>query len=130
MSRRVLVVDDDEMVRSVFVEELIDAGYDVIDACDADDALIKLRQQGDVSIVLTDVRMPGAKDGVDLAQVVRSLDDMMPIIIMTGYAEDLGQRMKAIDPPVRLLQKPCRSAHLRNAVQELLQESGNSTPQR
>lgn len=124
MCGRVLIVDDDEMVRSVFVEELIDAGYDVIDACDADDALMKLAEPDHVSIMLTDVRMPGEKDGVDLAHVVRSLHEMMPIIIMTGYAEDLRQRVDGLDPPVRLLQKPCRSAHLRNAVQELLQESG------
>ena len=86
-SLKVLVVEDNDQVRAFTRDLLRDGGCEVVEAKDASDALAQLDGEG-VDLMLTDVVMPG-KSGVELANEVRKLKPGLPIVIMTGYSDQL-----------------------------------------
>lgn len=80
----VLVVDDEFLIRLMISEELRDAGYQVIEACDATEALTVLETVSP-DLIITDVRMPGPLDGMDMLALVREKMPTLPIIIISGH---------------------------------------------
>ena len=68
----ILVVEDELLIRLIVSDELRDAGYDVIEAFNADEALTVLRSLVRVDLVISDVRMPGSLDGLGLLAEVRA----------------------------------------------------------
>src|SRR5438874_384004 len=68
----ILVVEDEVLVRMLIADQLRNAGYSVIEAADADEALALLAHTFNVNVVLSDVQMPGSLDGAGLARIVRS----------------------------------------------------------
>ena len=99
----VLVVEDEVLVRMVVADELRKAGYTVIEASSAHEALDLLRNGVDVRVIFSDVRMPGPMDGVGLARVVRSEFPMIKIVLTSGnltpldWAEHHGFFQKPYD---------------------------------
>ena len=84
---RILVVEDELLIR-VFVSDLLrDSGYDVIEAVDGDEALDVLNAGVAVDLVLSDVRMPGSTDGLALLKFVRDKLADLPVIITSGHLE-------------------------------------------
>ena len=114
---RILVVDDDHDVRSIAVETLQDAGYDVIEAATAHDAFKLLQEHGDIDLVFTDIMMPGI-DGFKLAGMVRMSAARTRILFATGYM-DLAQLNPAFVHG-QLLNKPYRPSDLVAAVEKIL----------
>ena len=86
-SLKVLLVEDNDQVRAFTRELLRDGGCEVVEAKDASDALARLDGEA-IDLMLTDVVMPG-KSGVELANEVRKLKPGLPIVIMTGYSDQL-----------------------------------------
>lgn len=84
MSRPVLVVDDDHLVRETLEELLAENGYEVELTEGAEAALDRVSER-EFGLVLSDIRMPG-KDGMELLPELRELRPGMPVILMTGYA--------------------------------------------
>ena len=82
----VLVVEDEVLVRTSVAEYLRACGYRVLEANDADEAILILRSDGRIDIVFTDVQMPGSLDGFGLAQWVRRERPEIRIIITSGVA--------------------------------------------
>jgi CheY-like chemotaxis protein len=82
----VLVVDDDEDVRRFAAETLGEAGFEAIEAGDADEALRVLQERHDVKVLVSDVRMPGTLNGYRLAQRVRERWPHIEIVLISGYA--------------------------------------------
>lgn len=80
----VLVVEDEVLVRMGAVLYLEDAGFDVIEATNAGEALEVLDARSDVAVVFTDVNMPGPLDGLDLAWEVSRRRPDLPVIITSG----------------------------------------------
>jgi CheY-like chemotaxis protein len=80
----VLVVEDEIMVRLMVADDLRDAGFVVIEAANADEALTVLRSSAPVDLVLTDIRMPGSLDGLALASAVRETWPDLKIIVASG----------------------------------------------
>ncbi len=121
-SRRgtVLVVDDDALVLRSTSALLDDMGYSVIEAEDAELALTRLENSGQIDLVLTDHAMPGMT-GLQLAVCVRKLQPNLPIILASGYAELEGK----IPDNVRRLAKPFRRIDLENVIS---QATGLSSP--
>jgi CheY-like chemotaxis protein/two-component sensor histidine kinase len=110
---RVLLVDDEKMVRDVLTGELSDRGFQVIEAENGAAALALLEAGEAVELIVTDLTMPGI-DGVALIQAAQLGNQRLPAILLTGYAGDtanltLGQR---ISGPVILLRKPISGAQL------------------
>lgn len=80
----ILVVDDEVLVRAMITDELREQGYLVVEAANADEALVVLHSNVGVDLLLTDVRMPGTLDGLDLARLVRSAYPSVKIMIASG----------------------------------------------
>jgi CheY-like chemotaxis protein len=86
----IIVVEDEVMVRIVIADALRNAGYTVIEASSANEALEMLRSVGvDVRLVFSDVRMPGTMDGIGLAHAVRSEFPTIKIVLTSGNPTDL-----------------------------------------
>ena len=83
--RRILVVDDDQTVRSVLQRTLENAGYDVITAADGQEALDKISSV-DVSLVLLDIMMPGL-DGFEVLERIPP-DLNIPVIMLSGIRDE------------------------------------------
>ncbi len=82
----VLVVDDDEQILCVLVEAFEEAGFEVGTATNALDAHTVLEDSGEVSLVVTDIRMPGSIDGLLFGHMVAESHPDIPIIIISGVS--------------------------------------------
>jgi CheY-like chemotaxis protein len=87
ISRTILVIEDEILVRMVLADKLREAGYTVVEAASAEEALGVLAHRFDVKVVLSDVQMPGSMDGVALARVVRSAYPKVKIVITSGHVD-------------------------------------------
>ena len=81
----VLVVEDEPLVRMGLVDHLEDDGFTVLEASNADDAIKILLKNLDVTIVFTDVDMPGSMDGLKLAAAIRTLWPPVKIVVTSGH---------------------------------------------
>jgi CheY-like chemotaxis protein len=102
---RVLLVEDEELIRWVAAEILRGEGYNVVEAQNANDAIVLLKQQP-FDVVFTDVRMPGNRDGVDVALHARQQFQMMPILVASGHVANLPERLAELDPAAVFFSKP------------------------
>jgi PAS domain S-box-containing protein len=111
----ILLVEDDPAVGDMVAAMLSDFGHRVTRAEDADAALAVLSRQASVDLMLTDVVMPGALTGVDLAHRVVAARPGLPIILSSGYTGEILS--SAIDAPWPLLRKPYSSEDLARAIE-------------
>ena len=118
VSSRVLVVEDEFLIRSMLSEELREAGYHVIEACDAAEALLVF-ETVKPDLIISDVRMPGPLDGLDLLARVRETSPALPVIIISGH-ESPSQAL--IEGATRFLAKPYRLEVVVLAVREALKK--------
>lgn len=122
----ILLCEDDENVRAFSVEVLSELGYRVIAAADAQQALEQLQAaDGDVSLLFTDVVLPGGMNGADLAREVQQMRPDLPILFTTGYARNAIVHHGRLDEGVELLTKPFSYGDLAAKVREML----DRTPQ-
>jgi two-component system response regulator (stage 0 sporulation protein F) len=83
--KTILVVDDDEAIRTLLKEELVDEGYKVIIATDARDAL-RIVEEEPLDLVILDIRMPGM-DGLEALPRILGLKEGLPVILNTAYTQ-------------------------------------------
>ncbi|WP_431033581.1 response regulator [Pseudomonas yamanorum] len=113
----VLVVEDDEIVRPLMVEALALLGLEFIECATGDEALKVLDAGCNVSLVVTDVRMPGNIDGLQLSRLIWTHWPELPVVIVSG---------NTVLPPgflpdnARFLPKPCSLDALHSTVIVLL----------
>ena len=81
----VLVVEDEVLVRLMIADVIRSAGYEVIEAANADEALDVLAHTRGVSLIISDIRTPGSLDGLRLAQLVRSHYPAVHIVLTSGH---------------------------------------------
>ena len=81
---RVLIVEDDSLVRMLAVEMAEAAGFSALEAADADEAIRFLQAHPDVQVVLTDIDMPGSMDGLELAQAIRHRWPPIQVVVTSG----------------------------------------------
>ncbi|WP_113126697.1 response regulator [Neorhizobium sp. 2083] len=84
-NRAVLVVEDEPLLRMMAIDLVEDAGFDAVEAADADEAVRILETRKDIRIVFTDIDMPGSMDGMKLAAAVRDRWPPIDIIIVSGH---------------------------------------------
>jgi len=117
----VLVVEDDAMVRMPIAEYLRDCGYDVLEAGDAAEAMAALHAAGRVSVVFSDVRMPGPMDGFALARWLQKNHPDIPVLLTSGY--NSSRSLSAdVAKGVKLIEKPYSQAHVARRIQDLLEQ--------
>ncbi|HYD04522.1 MAG TPA: response regulator [Reyranella sp.] len=113
----VLVVEDEAFVRLDAIDTLTSAGYRVIDAANADEAISILESRRDIRVVVTDIQMPGSMDGLKLAATIRNRWPPIALIVTSGRVfvepHDLPERG-------RFLPKPYSGARLVEAIQAAL----------
>ena len=80
----VLVVEDSPMIRMGAVDLVLSAGYEAIEACDADEAIRILESREDIDLVFTDVQMPGTMDGIKLSHYIRNRWPPIKLIVASG----------------------------------------------
>jgi len=116
----ILVVEDDPEVRLFAVNALRMLGYNPVPASDAESALQVLATTPDIALLFTDIVMPGAMDGVKLAEEAQRLYPGLRVLYTTGYTEHalLGAGHRAAD--VEVLTKPYRKADLGKKLRLLL----------
>ena len=118
--QRILLVDDEDSVRDILQSLLTAAGYRVLPACSAHDAITTYQQHAaEISLVLTDVMMRDG-DGFSLAAELRNSEPDLPILVMSGMAGSGQYDEKARQLRVPLLAKPITRAALTAAVQDAL----------
>ena len=116
----VLVVEDDAFVRAVAVDALEDEGFEIIEAPSADYAAIVLGNREDISLVFTDVAMPGTMDGFDLARAILAMYPHIPVLIASGA---LPKGITEVMPGTRFLPKPYRMTHVVQVIREMMAAS-------
>jgi signal transduction histidine kinase len=115
----ILVVEDDAAVRTYVAETLGGLGYDVLEAPGAAEALRLLDEYKTVSLLLTDVVMPGM-NGRKLADEARQRRPDLKVVYMTGYSRNAIVHQGRLDPGVTLIQKPLTGEQLAATVREAL----------
>ena len=114
-AKTILLVEDEILIRLLMADTLRDAGYQVVEATNADEALAVLQSRPELDLVVTDVRMPGTMDGLQLATHWKQLYPARPAIVVSGHllAEQVG-------PADAFLPKPYTDAALLETVGELI----------
>ena len=115
----VLVVEDDERVREVAVGTLRDAGFQVIAANDAPQALAVLDRAGSIDVLFSDIVMPGGMTGIELAQDARRRRPLLPVLLATGYA---GPVESLAGHGFEVLAKPYDHSMLTRRIMEIVTE--------
>ena len=117
-SRRpvVLIVEDEFLLRMDAVDMIAGAGFEIVEAGNADQAIEILESRPDIAVVFTDVQMPGSMDGLKLARAVRGRWPPVKIIATSGRP-DVGER----DLPEggRFLPKPYSPRQVTGMLHEL-----------
>ena len=83
----VLVVEDELLLRMRAVDMVEDAGFTSVEAVDADEAVAILESRSDISLLFTDIQMPGSMDGLKLAHAVHQRWPSIKIILVSGQLE-------------------------------------------
>ena len=82
----VLVVEDSTIIRLGALDLVRAAGYEALEACDADEAIHILASRSDIDLVFTDVQMPGTMDGIRLSHYIRKRWPPVKLILASGNA--------------------------------------------
>lgn len=118
--KRVLIIDDSEIVRQQVQSALGTAGFEVLEAADGGEGLTKIREEPSLAVVLCDVHMP-VKTGLDVLEQVRNEGGLsaVPIIMLTTDADpQLMQRARSAGASAWIV-KPFKPNLLVSAVQKL-----------
>ncbi|CAN5466892.1 hypothetical protein BH23ACT3_BH23ACT3_19400 [soil metagenome] len=119
-SERILLVEDDELVRRLATRQLKGLGYEVVAAASGAEALEALRRMGHVDLLFTDVVMPGGMSGRELASTATALQPDLRVLYTSGYTENAIVHDGRLDSGVELLSKPYRPAELGRKVRAVL----------
>jgi len=113
----VLVVEDEGIVRLDAAESLRDAGFEVLEAADAREALNAVEARDDIGVMFTDIDMPGGMNGLELARHVHSRRPRMHLILTSGAC-----RIDPRDIPDAgaFLRKPYSTATVTSTIRRLL----------
>jgi len=115
----ILFVEDEAFVRDVACEVLRSAGYRVLAARNATEAILSYdARRGEVELLLTDVVLPG-ETGLALAGRLRREDPELKVLLVTGYAEQMGRREAQHE---KCLAKPFSTEALLQSVRHLLDD--------
>lgn len=116
----ILVVDDNEDLRTMVVDQLREFDYSVLEAQDAKTALSVLRSDNQVDLLLTDVVMPGAMQGPELANTAMLEFPKLKVVLMSGYAKSAIENGNGATKGIPKLTKPVRMAELGAVMNRVL----------
>ena len=112
--RRILVVDDQESMRSLLKDMLEVIGYDVTLAEGGEEAL-RLMESNRFDLVLTDLNMPGM-DGTALLRTIKTTNAELPVVIITGYGTFHTEKRVMREGANGYISKPCTLSKIENTL--------------
>jgi PAS domain S-box-containing protein len=127
-SEVILVVEDDDDVRTYSSETLRELGYGVLEAANGREALKMLEAHPEVALLFTDVGLPGGMNGRQLAEKARTRRPNLKVLFTTAYARNAIVHDGRLDPGVELLAKPFTQAELGEKLRDIL--DARATPAR
>lgn len=116
----VLVVEDSPLIRMSAVELVLDAGFEALEAGNADEAIRILESRDDIDLVFTDVQMPGTMDGIKLSHYIRDRWPPVKLIVASGAAI-LEESL--LPTGSRFFPKPYDSSTISEAMVRLLEDA-------
>ena len=116
-STNVLVVEDETLLRMHAVNIVEDAGFTAVEAIDADEAILILESRSDISLMLSDIQMPGSMDGLKLAHAVHARWPSIKIILVSGRIQ-VTDSEKPVD--CRFFGKPLEDREMVAQLQKML----------
>ena len=123
--QRIMLVDDDPLVLMGTAALLEDLGHFVLEVASGQDALRRLRAEGEVDLVITDQAMPGMS-GIELATVLASEFPSIKVILATGFTDSLGEPEGELRLP--RLAKPYTQLEIAQAIAAVATGTGNAVP--
>ena len=113
----VLIVEDEFLLRMNAVDMIAAAGFEALEAANADEAIEILEKRRDITVVFTDIQMPGSMDGLKLARAVRGRWPPIKIVATSGHVD-----VAETDLPDggRFLPKPYNSHQIAGILRELI----------
>jgi two-component sensor histidine kinase len=117
LSTNVLVVEDELVLRLRAVDIVEDAGFTAIEAVNADEALLILESRSDISLLFTDIQMPGSIDGLQLAHTVHKRWPAIKIVLVSGQVK-LSDTDKPADS--RFFGKPLEVQQIISELQKMV----------
>lgn len=114
---RVLVVEDEFLIRLLVADHLREAGFTVVEAFNGDEAIAILNAGALIDLVFTDVRMPGAADGMALLGFVKRTRPDLPVLMTSGHLEP---QLAYAGGAAEFLPKPCDPEAVIDAVRAAL----------
>ena len=109
---RILLVEDEALLRVMAEEDLCDMGHHVTAAGDGDAALEIIESGVEVDVLITDIRMPGTVDGWELARRASAILPSLAVIYVSGYPGETHDPL----PGSQFIKKPYRLADLEAAL--------------
>ncbi|OZB15291.1 MAG: hypothetical protein B7X53_11765 [Hyphomonas sp. 34-62-18] len=119
-TERILLVEDDDLVREHLANQLTSLGYQVLQAGNGPEAIGILWETTGVDLLLTDIVMPGGMNGRELAERARQFRPDLKVLFTSGYTENAIVHHGRLDPGVELLSKPYRRKELAAKVRRVL----------
>ena len=123
MSKKVLVLEDEENIRSFVVINLKRAGYQTVEAGTGEEALEKLKKEPDVKVALLDVMLPGI-DGFEGCRRIRAMDNKIGIIMLTARSQEMDKVTGLMTGADDYVTKPFSPAELTARVDALFRRTG------
>ncbi|MGA2994537.1 response regulator [Bradyrhizobium sp.] len=115
----VLIVEDEFLIRKDAADMVTEAGFDVVEAENADEAISILESRFDITVVFTDIQMPGSMDGLKLAAAIRGRWPPIKIVATSGL---LKINKDDLPSGSRFLPKPYSPSQIVGALRELTGE--------
>ena len=125
--RKVLVLEDEDNIRSFVVINLKRAGYDTIEAASGEEALEKLKRNPDVKVALLDVMLPGI-DGFEVCRRIRGNNSKIGIIMLTARSQEMDKVTGLMTGADDYVTKPFSPAELTARVDALYRRAGGDAP--
>ena len=123
MPKKVLVLEDEENIRSFVVINLKRAGYQTIEAATGEEALEALKANPDVKVALLDIMLPGI-DGFEVCRRIRAMDNKIGIIMLTARAQEMDKVTGLMTGADDYVTKPFSPAELTARVDALFRRAG------
>ena len=121
--RKVLVLEDEENIRSFVVINLKRAGYQTIEAATGEDALVALKENPGIKVALLDIMLPGI-DGFEVCRRIRAMDNKIGIIMLTARTQEMDKVTGLMTGADDYVTKPFSPAELTARVAALFRRTG------
>ncbi len=112
----VLIVEDELLLRMNAVDMIKVAGFDIVEAANADEAIEILEARRDIGVVFTDIQMPGSMDGLKLVRAVRGRWPPIKIVATSGH---IGVAQTDLPEGGRFVPKPYSPGQVMDVLREL-----------